>query len=518
MHRTPSLAAGASAILLAMSAVAIAQDGSPPADDFGSPPPGAAAGVPDAPAGGPTDAAAGDAPPGVGPGGALGDFAMFMPRHPAGQRFGEGVDSNARGTPLTGPAPEVVGAGGPEGGWVGAMGAPREQQTIVAAAPEGEIPDGIEPLPRDLFTSDDFYVDRELWSNPLYWRCNSPLGIESMHGDYFGVPASVTTDIEQAPWGYCDRDYPREALVSPYEFKTAQEQFDALLAEATAHGGPTVYSRDEPPPDWEGRYIRNRDLDLPNWFWMQFNQVPTILSLLTDEYQTRFVQHLYHNAVSRAAQWPASYCWPEGLMRWWSAPALTGFDLHLSPDQTLFIGGTTETFLRTAQIGREFRLDGAVPYLSADNRQFYGEAVGFWDGDVLVTWTSNIRGWLASHGAFEFSSQLQIIEIYTPRTEDGKFVGLHHEAIFYDPEAFVQPIRMVYSHDRTQSLSAGAPYNYLECLQTIFPIEGVATPVSPGAQITIDAPDWLGRPWAQEWQRNFEQGMQRPEDDVLAGF
>ena len=30
-----------------------------------------------------------------------------------------------------------------------------------ATAKGGDVPDGIEPLPRDIFTSDDFYVDRE---------------------------------------------------------------------------------------------------------------------------------------------------------------------------------------------------------------------------------------------------------------------------------------------------------------------------------------------------------------------
>ena len=33
-----------------------------------------------------------------------------------------------------------------------------------------------------------------------------------------------------AAWGYCDRDYPREAIVSPYPFKSAQQHYAALLA------------------------------------------------------------------------------------------------------------------------------------------------------------------------------------------------------------------------------------------------------------------------------------------------
>ena len=39
---------------------------------------------------------------------------------------------------------------------------------------------------------------------------------------------------------------------------------------------------------------------------------------------------------------------------------------------------------------------------------------------------------------------MQTIEIYTPnRDANGTFVGLNHETVFYDPEALVEPIRIV---------------------------------------------------------------------------
>ena len=57
----------------------------------------------------------------------------------------------------------------------------------------------------------------------------------------------------------------------------------------------------------------------------------------------------------------------------------------------------------------------------------------------MITWTSNIQGWI-SHGGFEFSSRLQSIEIYTPRTDSGgALVGIKQEVVLYDPEAFVAP-------------------------------------------------------------------------------
>ena len=51
------------------------------------------------------------------------------------------------------------------------------------------------------------------------------------------------------------------------------------------------------------------------WYGMAWNQIPTILSLLTPEYQTRMVQQVFHEGNTNAAQWPGMYCWPEGFMR-----------------------------------------------------------------------------------------------------------------------------------------------------------------------------------------------------------
>src|SRR5690606_11444710 len=135
-----------------------------------------------------------------------------------------------------------------------------------------------------------------------------------------------------AEWGNCDLDYPREAIVSPYPFETAQEHYEALMGEAEDRGTlATEASWDNLPMEWQGRYVRNYD-GLPQWNFGRITQVPTYLSLLSEEYQTRAVQQNYHEAVSDAPQWPAQYCWPEGFMRWYAEFSLRDIHIMMNPE------------------------------------------------------------------------------------------------------------------------------------------------------------------------------------------
>ena len=64
--------------------------------------------------------------------------------------------------------------------------------------------------------------------------------------------------------------------------------------------------------------------------------------------------------------------------------------------------------------------------------------------------------------------QLQTIEIYTPnRDANGNFPGLNHEAIFHDPEALVEPVRIIRNYVKLSDFDEGDPYVFIECTQTI---------------------------------------------------
>jgi hypothetical protein len=95
-----------------------------------------------------------------------------------------GFKSVGRAAPLAGDLTnqEIVGAGFPI-----VLATPGDLTSVkigdfIGSARDGQSPEGVTPLAVDLYTTKDFYKDKDLWTDPRYFRCNSPVAIEEQYG------------------------------------------------------------------------------------------------------------------------------------------------------------------------------------------------------------------------------------------------------------------------------------------------------------------------------------------------
>jgi hypothetical protein len=72
--------------------------------------------------------------------------------------------------------------------------------------------------------------------------------------------------------------------------------------------------------------------------------------------------------------------------------------------------------------------------------------------------------------------------------------------------------------ERISGFEDGDPFTFIECVQTIYPVNGRATPVVAGKTIEYKVPSMFERPWAKIWEEYHEKGMQRPKEKELIKF
>jgi len=136
-----------------------------------------------------------------------------------------------------------------------------------------------------------------------------------------------------------------------------------------------------------------------------------------------------YNASNNVAYDPEGFCLPPGGPRAMGTPYPAEFIQQDDRIIIIFEGG--------AHVWREIHMDGREhPKGDLLNPTYFGHAVGYWEGDVLVVDTVgyNEKTWL-DFGGHMHTNELHTIE----RISRPDFDTLHYEATIDDPGAYSEP-------------------------------------------------------------------------------
>ena len=267
---------------------------------------------------------------------------------------------------------------------------------------------------------------------------------------------------------------------SPYLYTSAAEHYDAWLKAA---GGGTRKTR-ETLPDWSGDWQGNADGVLHGGA-----KVSDVMAGVAADYRPRFEQ-LLRAEIEGRQWWPTEFCLPWGFGGFYS---LDGPTWHFMADQTMVLINKD----RNNNEARYIYTDGRG-FLPKDLQfpQWYGASQGFWDGDELVVWTSQIKQWVITHGLPEYSDQLEAVE-RIKRLGDEILVDL----TLYDPKAFAFPWHDTVIFRKLKDWTE-APATFSECVSTnnvYMDANGMLRERTPGDPEYRDFLD--PRPWATAFAR-----------------
>jgi glyoxylase-like metal-dependent hydrolase (beta-lactamase superfamily II) len=169
---------------------------------------------------------------------------------------------------------------------------------------------------------------------------------------------------------------------------------------------------------------------------MRHVQVPTILSLLTEEYRKRAVQEAYHHGHTNKPMWPSQFCWPEGFLRRWHE-----WDFALGGNSRL-VASYEQAELRLAEAwARPGSADGDEELIPGVEVRHTGghsgghqaiivrgrdETVAFIGDLCMRPWSANPR-WITSFDDFPLTSVEVKAALFAEAAEEGWTIVLSHE-------------------------------------------------------------------------------------------
>ena len=244
---------------------------------------------------------------------------------------------------------------------------------------------------------------------------------------------------------------PLQTVPPPREFATSEEHYAYLLEQAdggTAHTFETL-------PRWDGLWqtAGNTMMDI-------FVDAPGFTGkvregVLTPEYEAAYKERWREQVELGQVQYDRlTHCEPPGYPRFLLEPYTHEF-VNL-PHQSYQINDF-DSSIRRVFIGEEHKnLTGT--------HSWYGDIVGFWDGERLVTHTVDLLPVDFTRWAPMTSNQFESVEVWELKPYPDGTERLEVQVTFYDSYAFVKPVHAVYAFRRANVLEeAGHRVQHWEC-------------------------------------------------------
>ncbi|HEX5421206.1 MAG TPA: hypothetical protein VFY39_14525 [Gammaproteobacteria bacterium] len=247
---------------------------------------------------------------------------------------------------------------------------------------------------------------------------------------------------------------PLEVVPLSKKFTTSEQYYNYLLEQAKGGTQHTLTS----VPRWDGLWVTAGNTHMSLFIDTGNFGGKVKEGVLTPAYEKAYKERWRQQTEEGEVRYDRlTDCEPPGMPRFLLEPYTHEFiNLPDESYQILDLGPS----VRRVYIGQEHKnLLGT--------HSWYGDTIGFWDGDKLITNTKYLYPADFTRWSPMTSNQFEDVEIWELKHYSGGIDRLEVQATFFDKYAFVKPLTAVYAFRRATKLEkAGYRVPQWECQQS----------------------------------------------------
>lgn len=243
---------------------------------------------------------------------------------------------------------------------------------------------------------------------------------------------------------------PLQVIPPSQEFASSDAHYAWLLEQANGGTQHTV----ESIPRWYGLWTTagNTHMDI----FIDGGMTGTVREgVLTPAYEVAYKERWRQQQEEGQVRYDRlTHCEPTGLPRWLLEPYSHEF---VNMPQESYLINDFANSIRRVYIGQQHQnLYGT--------HSWYGDTIGFWDGNKLITHTKYLLPADFTRWSPMTSNQFEQVETWELKQYGNGIERLEVQATFYDPNAFIKPVNAVYAFRHAVELeTAGHRPQHWEC-------------------------------------------------------